>query len=255
MAQGAGEGGVNVLDLFSGIGGFSLGLERAGMHTVAFCEIEPYCRAVLRKHWPGVPIFEDVRTLSAADISTSIDVICGGFPCQDISEAGKRFGIDGARSGLWGQMLRVVQELRPGWVVAENVPALKYRGYDRVAADLEAAGYACRPLVVGALHVGASQGRQRAWILANANDTGLQGTERARQSATPREERTPPRCEPLRSACGQWPPGPGAVVHIPRMADGPTNRIHRVRALGNTIVPQIPEIIGRAIMQAEGLAA
>ena len=94
---------MKVLDIFSGIGGFSLGLERTGgFKTVAFCEIEPYCRAVLRKHWPDVPIFEDVTKLGAADVGP-VDVICGGFPCQDISVAGKQAGIDGERSGLWSE--------------------------------------------------------------------------------------------------------------------------------------------------------
>ena len=243
---------LRVLDLFSGIGGFSLGLERAGMRTVAFCEAEEWCRQHLAHHWPGVPCFPDVRQLYAFDVGP-VDVVCGGFPCQDISEAGKRVGIDGARSGLWGEMLRLVQELRPRWVVAENVAALRYRGYDRVAADLEAAGYACRPLVVAALHVGATQERKRVWVVANANDAGLQGAERAREPSAPREERAPARSEPLRSACGQWPAGPGSVADIPRMADGPADRVHRLRALGNTIVPQIPEIIGRAILEAEAM--
>lgn len=243
---------MRVLDLFSGIGAFSLGLERAGMRTVAFCEIEQACREHLWEHWPDVPNYGDVRCLRASEVPGAIDLICGGFPCQDISEAGKRVGIEGERSGLWSEYMRLVRELRPDWVVAENVPALKYRGYDRVASDLEAAGYACRPFVVGALHVGASQSRLRAWVVANANDSRLQGAERPREPAAPREEREAARSEPLRSACGQWPPGPGAVVHIPRMADGPANRVHRLRALGNTIVPQVAEIIGRAIMKATG---
>jgi DNA (cytosine-5)-methyltransferase 1 len=101
---------VNVLDLFSGIGGFSLGLERAGFRTVAFCEIEPYARAVLAERWPGVPIFPDVRELSAASLAAAgirVDVICGGFPCQDISVAGRRVGIEGERSGLWSEFARV----------------------------------------------------------------------------------------------------------------------------------------------------
>lgn len=165
-----------------------------------------------------------------------------------ISEAGKRVGIDGARSGLWVEYLRLVQELRPGWVVAENVAAIRYRGFDRVAADLETAGYTCRPVMVAALHVGATQERKRAWIVANANHPRLQRAERAREPDPPRQERQVACGEPLRSACGLWPPGPGAVANIPRMADGPANRVHRLKALGNTIVPQIPEIIGRAIM-------
>ena len=244
---------LRVLDLFSGIGGFSLGLERTGgFRTVAFCEVEEWCQRHLAKHWPGIPYFPDVRALTAADVGP-VDLVCGGFPCQDISEAGKRVGIDGARSGLWGEMLRLVRELRPRWVIAENVAALRYRGYDRVAADLEAAGYACRPFVVAALHVGSTQERKRAWIVANANDARLQGAVGPRQPAAPREERAPACSEPLRSACGFWPPGPGAVADIPRMADGPADRVHRLRALGNAVVPQIPEIIGRAILEAEGM--
>ena len=114
---------MRVLDLFSGIGGFSLGLERAGMQTVAFCEIEPYCRAVLRKHWPNVPCYEDVRNLTADRLRAdgiSIDVICGGFPCQDISTAGKGAGLAGERSGLFYEIARLVGELGPRYVILEN---------------------------------------------------------------------------------------------------------------------------------------
>jgi DNA (cytosine-5)-methyltransferase 1 len=220
------------------------------MRTVGFCEIDEWCRGHLAHHWPGVPVFADIRELRGADLGP-VDLICGGFPCQDISEAGKRVGIEGERSGLWGQMLRLVQELRPRWVVAENVSAIRYRGYDRVASDLEAAGYSCRPIMVAALHVGATQERKRAWIVANANDAGLQGTKRPGQSPAPRKEWQASCSEPLRSACGRWPPGPRAVADIPRMDDGPADRVHRLKALGNTIVPQIPEIIGRAIMKAD----
>src|SRR4051794_38144778 len=103
---------MNVLDLFSGIGGFSLGLERAGMRTVAFCEIDPKCREVLAKHWPGVPCYPDIRTVTGPDLAADgvgpIDVICGGFPCQDISLAGKGAGIEGERSGLWSDYARVI---------------------------------------------------------------------------------------------------------------------------------------------------
>jgi DNA (cytosine-5)-methyltransferase 1 len=120
---------LRVLDLFSGIGGFSLGLERTGgFETVAFCEIEPYPRAVLKKHWPNVPIYEDVRTLTAERLAAdgiAVDVICGGFPCQDISVAGKQAGMDGGtRSGLWSEIARLVGELRPRFVFVENVASL-----------------------------------------------------------------------------------------------------------------------------------
>lgn len=220
------------------------------MRTIGFCEIEPWCRAILAERWPGVPIYSDVRTLSGAQVG-SADVICGGFPCQDISEAGKRVGIEGQRSGLWREMLRLVREVRPRWVVVENVRALRYRGYDRVRADLAAAGYACWPLVVAAIHVGAPQERARSWVVANADHARLQGAIRKRQSHAAGPERAASRREPVRPAGGHWPPGPGAVADIPRMADGPADRVDRLKALGNCVVPDIPEIIGRAILEAE----
>src|ERR1043166_1608528 len=114
---------MNVLDLFSGIGAFSLGLERAGMRTVAFCEIDPYCRAILRKRWPGVPCYDDVRTLTAAHLTSDgirVDVMCGGFPCQDLSVAGLGAGLAGERSGLWSDYARLIGELRPSYVIVEN---------------------------------------------------------------------------------------------------------------------------------------
>src|SRR3954469_20173895 len=134
---------MRVLDLFSGIGGFSLGLERAGMRTVAFCEIEPYCRAVLAKHWPHVPCYTDIRELTAARLAADgigVDVICGGFPCQDISVAGKGAGLAGERSGLWFEYARLIGEIRPRYVVVENVAALLVRGMDDVLGSLATFG-------------------------------------------------------------------------------------------------------------------
>src|SRR6476646_7604646 len=131
---------VNVLDLFSGIGGFSLGLERAGMRTRAFCEIDPYCRRVLAKHWPDVPCFADVRALRPTDLP-AVDVICGGFPCTDISVAGKGLGITGPQSGLWGEYARIIGEVRPRYVIVENVAALLGRGLATVLGDLAALGF------------------------------------------------------------------------------------------------------------------
>ena len=162
---------MNVLDLFSGIGGFSLGLERAGFKTVAFCEIESYCRAVLRKHWPDVPIFEDVRTLHTADVG-AIDLICGGFPCQDISNAGKRAGIEGSRSGLWSEFARLIGEIRPRYVIVENVAALLGRGMGRVLGDLAEIGYDTEWEIISAADVGALHRRERVWIVAYPNGSG-----------------------------------------------------------------------------------
>ena len=162
---------IRVIDVFSGIGGFSLGLESTGgFETVAFCEIEPFPREVLAVHWPEVPCFTDVRELKLSP--GDADMIVGGFPCQDISVAGKGAGIEGERSGLWRELFRLVQECRPRWVLVENVSALRTRGADRVLSDLEAEGYACWPLVVGAWAVGAPHKRDRVWIVAHRNSAG-----------------------------------------------------------------------------------
>ncbi len=135
---------MNVLDLFSGNGAISLGLERAGMRTVAFCENEPYCRAILGKIWPSVPCYDDVRTLTAAQLAAdgiAVDLIAGGFPCQDISLAGKGAGLAGERSGLWRDYARLIGELRPSYVIVENVSALLKRGIGTVLGDLAKLGY------------------------------------------------------------------------------------------------------------------
>lgn len=249
---------MNVLDLFSGIGGFSLGLERAGMRTVAFCEVEPYCQSVLARHWPGVPIFGDVRDLSAQHLTgpgIRPNVICGGFPCQDISHAGKRAGIGGERSGLWREYGRLIGELRPDFAIVENVAALTVRGLLDVLGDLADLRYDAEWRVLGADDIGASQHRKRLWILAYPHDAGLQGPIWARQPGTSWAQWQAARSEPLRSDRGYWPPGPDQVIHIPRMVDGPANRAHRLRALGNAVIPQIPELIGRAIMSTISLTA
>ncbi len=160
---------MNVLDLFSGIGGFSLGLERAGMRTVAFCEQDKYCQRVLAKHWPDVPIYDDVRELTGDDIPEPIDLICGGFPCQPWSVAGKRRGTDDDRD-LWPEMRRVITEVRPTWVVGENVAGLVSMGLDRVLVDLADAGYASQTFDIPAVAVDAPHRRHRLWIVAARND-------------------------------------------------------------------------------------
>ena len=158
------------LDLFSGIGGFSLGLERTGgFETVAFCEIEPFCQKVLKKHWPDVPIYDDVRTLDADGLG-NVDIITGGYPCQPFSLAGKRDGEEDDRH-LWPEMFRIIQAFRPAWVIGENVAGHISMGLDQVLFDLESADYACQAFVIPACAVDAPHRRDRVWIIAARTDT------------------------------------------------------------------------------------
>lgn len=272
---------MRVLDLFSGIGGFSLGLERAGMRTVAFCEIDPFCRAVLRKHWPEVPIYDDVQTLTAARLASDgigVDVICGGFPCQDISTAGKGAGLAGKRSGLWYEFHRLIDEIKPRYAIIENVSALRSKGLDAVLGSLAAVGYDAEWHCIPASAVGAPHRRDRIWIVAYPNGqqqqpmlsrcsvegsgaiapTGALDVDVAssgRDGAWQSNVAYPGRKSAQVSTSGRlttislpqrdswW----EAEPNVGRVADGVPNRTHRLKALGNAVVPQIPEIIGRAI--------
>lgn len=153
--------------LFAGIGGFDLGFERAGFKTVWQVEIDSYCQKVLAKNFPEAKRFGDIRDCGRHNLE-SVDVICGGFPCQDISNAGKRAGITGERSGLWAEMCRIVGELRPRYVVVENVAALLGRGMGRVLGDLAEIGYDAEWEIISAADVGAPHLRERVWIMAHA---------------------------------------------------------------------------------------
>lgn len=241
---------MNVLSLFAGIGGLDLGLERAGMRVVGQVEIDPYCQRVLAKHWPNVPRHDDVRT--AADWWTSeqrprVDVVCGGFPCQPVSEAGRGMAQEDAR-WLWPAMAHVVAALRPSWMVAENVPGLLRRGLDRVFADLAAIGYRSSAGVVSACAVGAPHTRERVFVLAHdlrfRCDEG-RDQHRADRSATPRAASAEGRFAALeRPDWGQAEPRVGRVAHgVPATVD-------RVRALGNAVVPQVAEYVGRLIVES-----
>lgn len=167
------------LDLFAGIGGFSLGLERAGIRTVAACELDAWKRERYRARFPGVPVFRDVRKLTGDALRRAglrVDLVAGSPPCQDASAANTRgLGIDGPETGLFREAVRLVRELRPRWALFENSPRMRTRGVDRVLGWLEAADYAVWPLVVGADDVGAPHERKRMWLVAHANGAGCSG--------------------------------------------------------------------------------
>ena len=269
---------LRLLDLFSGIGGFSLGLERTGgFETVAFCEIEDYPRRVLAKHWPEVHCYEDIRELDATTLQRhgiEVDAICGGFPCQDISTAGNGAGIEGERSGLWSEYARLIGELRPQVVFVENVAALLGRGLDKVLGDLASIGYDAEWHCIPASAVGAPHRRDRLWIVAhatgercgkartvgarppqrsagtssesldvpNANSSGQSmpwGTGRSEHSAPEISRQVSRDINDCR-----WPTEPG----VGRVANGVPDRTHRLKALGNAVVPQIPELLGNAYL-------
>ena len=163
---------MKVLDLFSGIGGFSLGLEWAGMSTVAMCEKDPYCRKILAKHWPDLTIHEDIRNLDGKEYRNSIDLVAGGFPCQPFSVAGKRKGTDDDRH-LWPEMLRVIKEAKPKWVIGENVFGFINMALDDVQADLEREHYEVRKFVLPAVAVDAKHRRDRIFLVAYSNSPAV----------------------------------------------------------------------------------
>lgn len=268
---------MTVLDLFSGIGGFSLAFERHGFHTIAFSEVDPFCCRVLAHHWPAVPNLGDVRCVDGRAIVEqcgAVDVVVGGFPCQDISSAGKGAGLSGDRSGLWWEMHRLVRKVRPRWLCIENVPALRTRGADDVLGALESAGYACWPTVVGAWAVGAPHKRDRVWIvgkLAHAHDERRDGIDALLQPGRSQQDRV----EAAGRGAGRWPSRPGEPQHeweAPRLTqpgvgaatDGlPTGLVRRagrrrrdqLKAVGNSIVPQVAELFAAFIAEQMRRAA
>jgi DNA (cytosine-5)-methyltransferase 1 len=229
---------MNVLDLFSGIGGFSLGLERAGMRTVAFCEIDPHAREVLKKHWPQVPIFTDVSELKKDHINENIEVIAGGFPCQDISTAGLGAGLSGSRSGLWFEYHRLIEEIRPRYAIIENVSVLRRRGLGEVLRSLAQIGYDAEWHCIPASALGAPHQRDRIWIMAYPHSAQCKGSRLSSRTYAQYAD-----------ACsaGWWETEPS----VGRVANGVPRQSYRLKQLGNAVVPQIPELIGRVIMEYE----
>jgi DNA (cytosine-5)-methyltransferase 1 len=271
---------LRVLDLFSGIGGFSLGLERTqGFETVAFCEINPDRQADLKSVWPGVPIFDDVRLIDAASLGR-VDVITGGFPCQDISVAGRRTGIGGERTGLFSEIVRLARELRPDVIILENSADLLTGDGGawarHVFGELASLGYDIEWHVIPASGLGAPHVRERVWIVATDASSGFQEKRRYKLYLGRRFTRSVEAAAIVahhyreRELQSGWvfTDQRGGLVHDPEQAwpevwheklsslrsmdDGlpaglATAAAHR---FGNTVIPQIPELIGRAILEA-----
>jgi DNA (cytosine-5)-methyltransferase 1 len=242
---------LKVLDLFSGIGGFSLGLEgTGGFETVAFCEIDPYCRKVLAKHWPHVRQYSDVRQLTARDLAADgvvPDVICGGFPCQDISYAGAGDGLVGERSGLYFEYARLISELRPQIVLVENVAALLDRGMGEVLGTLSQLGFDAEWDTVSACSVGYPHMRRRVFLVAYSDS--FDGRSRLRNTLA-RAFRTLQAGDGFESARARQGTRLAYPSELYGGANGLSNGMERNRALGNAVVPQIPELIGNAILAA-----
>jgi DNA (cytosine-5)-methyltransferase 1 len=230
---------LKVLDLFSGIGGFSLGLERTGgFETVAFCEIDPFCQKVLRKHWPDVEIIDNIERL---DFERPVDVVTAGFPCQDVSYAGKGAGLAGERTGLFWQALRTAGLVGFADLLLENVAALLGRGMGEVLGALAQVGYDSEWDCIPAASIGAPHIRDRVWIASYYRSKRGKGF-------FPKEIQRQPAfswCENVR--------GPEDLPERPHLYEsklcrGGNGVSERLDAIGNAVVPQIPEIIGNAIL-------
>lgn len=239
---------IRVLDLFSGIGGFTLGLESTGhFKTLAFCEKDPFCRKVLNKHWQGVPVYDDITN---ARFTESVDMVTAGFPCQDISLAGKGAGLTGERSGLYWHILRTLRMVGRKVLLLENVAGLLVRGLGTVLGSLAEIGYDTGWHCLPAYALGAPHRRDRIWIIAHPECIRLQ--RRNGQDGLQKEilfEELPAllgRCQ--KRTDRPWNNLPAS--RICRSHDGIPNRTHRLKALGNAIVPQIPELLGEAIYRS-----
>jgi DNA (cytosine-5)-methyltransferase 1 len=300
---------MKALSLFSGIGGLDCAAEMAGISTAAMCESDPFCRKVLRKHWPSMTIFDDIRKLEVKNIAAPIGIIHGGFPCQPFSLAGHKKGRDDDRY-LWPEFSRLVREIEPRYVVAENVSGILNIAADEICADLESLGYAVGVCSFEAAALGAPHRRARVFFIAAHSGRGVREggaiqeairaeyergkvADHQRPSDAPdayasaqgfpdgtgRSERQQEQCRSVaegrereafgRSECGSWrefKPGVGGVADglprwldgywineadIPRTAKGIKNRVARLRALGNAVVPAQAYPIFRAIAETE----
>lgn len=234
------------ISLFSGIGGLDLGLERAGMTCVAQVEIDPFCRTILARHWPDVPKYEDVREYHPAQ---TVDAVVGGFPCQDISIAGYQRGLSGARSGLFWEAMRVVDESGCRFVILENVAALLTSNggndFGTILESLAERGFAVEWSVITACAVGAPHVRRRLFVVAYADGVNGEIGMAVRVGEQESALRADDHSERASDACGAWSDGPPGFY---RVANGLSNRM--VKAGGNAVVPQVAEVIGERLMRS-----
>ncbi len=270
--------GLKFGSLFAGVGGLDLGLEEAGLECAFQVEADEYCRTILEQHWPDVPKFGDVRDVSAATLPP-VDLLAGGFPCQDISSAGRRAGIEGERSGLWSEFARLISELRPRYVLIENVEALRFagRGFGRVLSDLSARGFDATWDCLPAAAFGAPHLRQRIFVFAwnaNATDAGRFGRDDADGASL--------FAEIARRQFSGWQPAqclehfevrdftyPALPEHL-RISDGFSGQLdeahlkpkerreltravpygaQRIKACGNAVAPPVAAHVGRCVQQ------
>ena len=222
--------------LFTGIGGMDLGLERAGLRCKWQVEVDEFCRKVLTKHWPNVPKYGDIKEVSGDELER-VDILAGGFPCQDVSNAGKRRGIGGERSGLWSEFARLIRALRPRVVIVENVPGLLVRGMGNVLGDLAACGYDAQWDCVPACAVGAEHIRERVFIIAYPKRAGLEG-------------------QGIQNIFASDPPGEDFQVRrlsepdVVRKRNGIPNYVDRIKGLGNAVDPRVAQWVGRRVREA-----
>ena len=248
---------IRCLSLFSGIGGLDLGLERSGMTIVGQSEIDPYACRVLAKHWPHVPNLGDITAITEADLERlgPIELVCGGFPCQDLSVAGKQGGIRASRSGLFWELMRIVRLVRPGYVLLENVPALLARAdwMGAVLGELAESGYDAEWDCIPASAVGAPHRRDRIFIVAYCDGDGIvyEGRRRGLGGLRPLQGWGEEKHGPWGLSATLRAGGLGDFSNVPRMADGVPARVDRLRGLGNAVVPQVATYVAQRILEIE----
>jgi DNA (cytosine-5)-methyltransferase 1 len=254
------------LDLFSGIGGFALACQWAGIETIGFVEIDKYCQKVLRRHWPNVPIVEDIRDVKEDTFPRPVDLITGGFPCQDISNANTTTtpqGLEGERSGLWNEYKRLVSTIRPKYIVVENTSALLFRGLARVLGDLCEIGYDAEWKVISAQEVGAPHKRERVWVVAyprgqlgvnrvifSEDSPKVNVWDKDKEKWGINRNFSKMGTEVVSRLDTEWAEG-NCNPDLLRISYGIPNQLDRLKCLGNAIVPQIAYEIIKVIMTGE----